>query len=139
MAENPSIIIDTSFILALVDQKDSLHKKAKAAAEKYSSREWITTWPVLTELNHLLPSRFFLQLLQLQQEELFSIFPLEEEDLTRLIQLGKKYLDHQIDLADLSLIILAEEIGHGEILTCDKKDFSFLRWERNRPFVNLFF
>lgn len=40
MAENSSIILDTSFILALVDQGDSLHKKAKLVAEKYSTREW---------------------------------------------------------------------------------------------------
>lgn len=139
MAENPSIIIDTSFVLALVDQRDSFHKKAEYAAEKYSEREWIMTWPVLTELNHLLPSHSFLQLLQLQEEELFSIFSLEEEDIPRLKQLSKKYLDQQIDLADLSLIILAEAIDHGEILTCDRKDFSFLRWKRNRPFLNLFF
>ena len=139
MAEKNSVIIDTSFLVGLANQRDRFHKKAKDCAEKYYERDWITTWPVLVELNHLVPTRSFLQLLQLQTEGLFSVFTLDEGDMPRLIKLVEKYTDQKIDCADLSLIILAEYLDHGDILTCDRKDFSFLRWKRNRPFQNLFF
>jgi hypothetical protein len=46
----------------------------------------------------------------------------------------KKYADRSIDLADASLISLAEEIGHGNILTTDRNDFSIYRWGRTNSF-----
>ena len=45
--------------------------------------------------------------------------------------------DHDIDLADISLVILAAEMKCGTILSFDKKDFAFLKWEGSRPFDNL--
>lgn len=40
-------------------------------------------------------------------------------------------------LADASLVVLAEEIGHGRILTTDTRDFQTYRWKERRPFQNL--
>ena len=45
----------------------------------------------------------------------------------------RKYLDRRIDLADASLIRMAEEFGTGDILTLDK-DFAIYRWGKNKLF-----
>ena len=50
----------------------------------------------------------------------------------------EKYQDLPIDLADASLIILAEEIGHGEIVSTDRRDFGTYRWKNHKPFFNFF-
>jgi len=44
-----------------------------------------------------------------------------------------------MDLADASLVILAEELGHGRILSTDQRDFNAYRWKHHEPFQNLLF
>jgi hypothetical protein len=39
------------------------------------------------------------------------------------------YADLPMDLADASLVILAEHLGHGRILSTDKRDFHTYRWK----------
>jgi predicted nucleic acid-binding protein len=42
-----------------------------------------------------------------------------------------------MDLADASLVLLAEALGHGRIATTDERDFKTYRWKNRRPFTNL--
>ena len=42
-----------------------------------------------------------------------------------------------MDLADASLVLLAEHLGHGRILSTDERDFGVHRWKRTKPFDNL--
>jgi predicted nucleic acid-binding protein len=42
-----------------------------------------------------------------------------------------------MDLADASLVLLAEHLGHGRILSTDERDFRSYRWKQRRPFHNL--
>jgi predicted nucleic acid-binding protein len=42
-----------------------------------------------------------------------------------------------MDLADASLVILADELGHGRILSTDQRDFNTYRWKNHEPFENL--
>ena len=44
-----------------------------------------------------------------------------------------------MDFADASLVVLAEHLGHGQILTVDRRDFDIYRWNGNQSFTNLFF
>jgi predicted nucleic acid-binding protein len=41
----------------------------------------------------------------------------------RVQELLERYNDLPMDLADASLVVLAEHLGHGRILTCDRRDF----------------
>jgi predicted nucleic acid-binding protein len=43
-----------------------------------------------------------------------------------------------MDLADASLVILAEELDQGRILSVDYRDFNTYRWKNTYPFENLF-
>src|SRR5260221_13576854 len=96
-----SIILDTSFFIALAKSNDTHHKKAKKLAIIHSKKDWITTWPVLTELSHILSQNSFLPLLEEQQRGLFTIFSFSQDSVTHIIDLKKRYHDHSIDLADI--------------------------------------
>ena len=57
--------------------------------------------------------------------------------LLRAHALMNRYRDLPMDLADASLVILAEELGEGRILSTDLRDFDGYRWKNTRPFTNL--
>ena len=42
-----------------------------------------------------------------------------------------------MDLADASLVVLAEEMDDGRILSTDNRDFRTYRWKQRKPFRNL--
>ena len=48
-----------------------------------------------------------------------------------------RYRDLPMDLADASLVILAEDLGEGRILSTDQRDFDGYRWKNRQPFQNL--
>jgi len=70
--------------------------------------------------------------------EAFKVFELSEEPAARIHELLEKYAGLPMDLADASLVILAEHLGHGRILSTDVRDFNVYRWKDNKPFENLF-
>ncbi len=49
----------------------------------------------------------------------------------------EKYADLPMDFADASLVVLAEHLGHGRILSVDRRDFNTYRWKNTHPFENL--
>lgn len=54
-----------------------------------------------------------------------------------MIQLIRRYADLPMNFADASLVVLAEQLGHGRILTVDRQDFGAYRWNNQNPFENL--
>lgn len=143
------IIVDTGFWISLFNDKDQYHQTAKKTLAKYASEPLITTWSVLTESCHLLLQRSTtkqkgvekqVQLINLfdQYPEMFKIFNIFEIHFPRMKELMTKYADLPMDLADASLLILAEDLGEGRILSVDNRDFNTYRWKQTHPFTNLF-
>lgn len=134
------IIADTGFWLALANRRDDHHETAKQALSKLSER-LITTWPVVTETCHLLASRLGpdaeIRFVRSAWEGAFDLFSVETGHLSRVETLMKKYRDLPMDLADASLVLLAEELGSGRILATDRRDFHTYRWKNRKPFHNL--
>lgn len=54
----------------------------------------------------------------------FQIFALEPNHLSRIAEAIEKYRDLPMDLADASLVILAEHLGTGRILSTDTRTFA---------------
>jgi uncharacterized protein len=69
----------------------------------------------------------------------FEIFDLEKYHVERMIQLMENYANLPMDLADASLVVLAEHLENGRILTVDRRDFNIYRWHKTNSFENLFF
>ena len=67
----------------------------------------------------------------------FDVFSIALDQLPRVIALMRKYRNLPMDLADASLVILAEHLGSGRILSTDQRDFGAYRWKNHRPFQNL--
>lgn len=134
------IIADTGFWLALANAKDDHHAAAKQALDALTE-PLITTWPVLTETCHLLTSRLgpdaAIRLVRSARDGAFEIFSVEPAHLPRIEMLMGKYRDLPMDLADASLVLLAEELGSGRILSTDRRDFRTYRWKSRKPFHNL--
>jgi len=134
------IIVDTGFWLALANRRDRHHEQAKKKLSDLGER-LITTWPVLTETCHLLTSRLGvdaeLRFIRSARAGAFDVFALEAAHLPRIESLMTKYHDLPMDLADASLVILAEELGSGRILSTDRRDFRAYRWKNRKPFRNL--
>jgi uncharacterized protein len=55
----------------------------------------------------------------------------------RIVPLLEKYAALPMDLADATLVLLAEWLGHGRILSVDRRDFGAFRWKNRQPFENL--
>jgi len=134
------IIADTGFWLALGNRRDRHHDAARAALARLTE-PLITTWPVMTETCQLLAARLGvdaeLRFLRAARDGAFSIFPLDASHFTRIEILVEKYRGLPMDLADASLVLLAEDLGSGRILSTDTRDFRTYRWKRRKPFQNL--
>ena len=134
------IIVDTGFWLALADQKDTYHQRSKQTLKQYNET-LITTWCVVTETCYLLLTRKGVKaqtaFINSLNQGLFTVFNLEIHHTSRITQLMEKYADLPMDLADASLVVLAEHLGHGRIFSVDQRDFNAYRWKQNYPFENL--
>ena len=135
-----SIIADTGFWYALLNQDDHYHDKATNALKQLNCT-LICTWPVITETSYFLQSRMgqkeVCEFLASYNEGLYEIYNLTRDQMQRIVKLMHKYTDLPMDLADASLVILAEELGHGRILSTDQRDFRTYRWKNHKPFQNL--
>jgi predicted nucleic acid-binding protein len=134
------ILADTGFWVALANARDRYHQEAMRALAAIDE-PLITTWPVMTETCHLLLARVSEQSVRAFIESgtggAFEIFELSREHLPRIGELMLKYAKLPMDLADASLVILAEHLGTGRILSTDRRDFGAYRWKNRKPFSNL--
>lgn len=134
------IIADTGFWVALFNPRDTHHQKVRAYVRTLKE-PLITSTPVVTEVCYLLQHRCnqmkSVAFLNDQQLGLFTLFEMREEHLSHLARLMTQYADLPMDLADASLVLLAEELGHGRILSTDRRDFHAYRWKNQHPFSNL--
>lgn len=134
------IIADTGFWLALRNRDDKHHAQAKVALEKVRE-PLVTTWPVITETCHLLMARLSVEaqlaFVQSWVDGAFRVFDVAESHGPRIVELLKQYAELPMDLADASLVVLAEELGTGRILSTDQRDFRAYRWKNRKPFKNL--
>ena len=123
------IIIDTGAFVALFNRRDSAHLAAQRAFETIQE-PMITTFPVITETCYFLAATVsqtaqsnFLKSFVLGA---FQILDLEATHIDRMIVLMEKYADLPMDMADASLVVLAEQLNSGRILTVDRRDFNVL-------------
>jgi uncharacterized protein len=135
------IAADTGYLFALVDRRDAWHPRAAALAQTLVEEALITTWPVLAETCHLLIKRldvgYAAALLDDAATGAIAVWNPPEAALAQIPRLMRKYAPLPMDLADASLVLLAEHLGHGRILSTDQRDFGRYRWKSRKPFHNL--
>lgn len=133
-----SILIDAGPLIALFDKSDQYHLRALAFIKEYKGFLW-TTWPVITEVSHMLDFHVSAQInfLEWIRRGGLQLVDLSESDLMRLIEFCQKFKDVPMDLADASLMVVAEQKDLNEIASIDG-DFYIYRDKRNRYLRNIF-
>lgn len=131
-------LIDAGPIIALFNKNDHYHNKIKVFLKDYKGI-LTSTWPVLTEVSHMLDFNTQTQIDFLTWVNLGGIYieDIVKEDIARMIELSKKYSDIPMDLADASLIVTAEKINIKEIITIDS-DYYIYRTIKKEMLKNVF-
>lgn len=123
------ILCDAGVLLCLVDKSQPQHNAYRNTTLRLT-KSLTTTWPCMTEAIYLALHRggwqMQKQLGQLLLDKLLTICAIEESNYSRLLALMEQYRDRPMDLADASLVLVAEKTGHRQILTLDS-DFLFYR------------
>jgi predicted nucleic acid-binding protein len=131
------ILVDAGPLVALVDADDQHHLACLAALKEI--REPLgTVWPALTEAMYLLSDMPRAQeaLWEMLTRRAVQLLPLDLADAPRMRELMRKYADRPMDLADASLVRVAERDGIRKVFTVDRKDFTVYRLHgRVRPII----
>jgi len=130
------VLVDTGPIVAYLHRGDAWHKAAVRFFRSWRG-DLLTTWPVVTEAAYLSEApKARLAIIQWLQRNL-QVMPQDAGDASRIERYYRKYADQNPDLADLSLLALADRTGARDILTVDARDFAVYRLSSGRALNNL--
>lgn len=116
--------LDTSAILALLDSRESHHRRAVAAL-KDDPGPYLVPAGILAEVGFMIERRLGSAVLDLFLGDLEAgafVLDCGEGDLPRIHELVRRYGDLPLGTADASVVACAERSG-GRVLTFDVRDF----------------
>jgi predicted nucleic acid-binding protein len=117
-------IVDTGFLVALMESHDAHHRWAIEVAEEIR-------WPALTCESILSETAFHVRSseapLKMVSDGLLQISFEIPRQLEHLRELAVRYADRKPDLADLCLIRMSELFPRYTVVTTDEEDFRVYR------------
>lgn len=123
-------LTDTGPLVALLDADDSSHAACMAAARRLPTGPLVTTWICFTEAMYLLGSvggyRYQVTLWALRATGRLILHDLTVAEADRMAALMAQYRDTPMDLADASLVAVAESLRLRRVFTIDS-DFYVYR------------
>ena len=127
------VLIDTGPLVALLAENDAHHRQCVETLAGLSP-PLLTCWPVLTEAASILRRypRPADRLNDAHAAGLFDILPLNVDDLPAIAAIMRRYEDAGLQFADAALAHLAERDNIRTVFTTDRRDFSIIRFKRNR-------
>ena len=115
--------IDTSFVVALINQRDQYHVQAVELASQFDKRSLVTTDAVLLEIGNALARNFKEASIQIIEYFLTSdeveIIPLNTQLFARAFELYRSHLDKSWGLIDCVSFVVMRDFGLNESLTAD--------------------
>jgi uncharacterized protein len=129
------VLVDTGPIVAILTASDAQHARCIDQLRSLTGA-LVTCWPVITEAAWLLRSnpRAIERLLSSLNGLPFELASLAAQDVSGVATILKKYSDLGLQLADASLVHLANREKIDTIFTLDRRDFGILRLARGRKF-----
>ena len=131
------ILTDAGPLVAILDRGEQHHEACVASLEQLAG-PMVTTWPAFTEAMYLLGEaggwRAQDALWRLIEQRDLQLAPQGPEQGERMRALMEEYRDRPMDLADASLVALAEAYGLRDIFTLDRRDFQVYRIRRRQSF-----
>jgi predicted nucleic acid-binding protein len=130
------ILVDAGPLVALIDRGESDHERCVETLSGLTA-PLVTTWPAFTEAMYLLGAAggwtAQAALWRLVERGDLQLVDLGESARQRARALMSKYSDLPMDLADASLVAVAEELDVRRVFTLDR-DFQVFRWRGRRRF-----
>ncbi|HEV7773514.1 MAG TPA: PIN domain-containing protein [Conexibacter sp.] len=129
-------LTDAGPLIALIDADEQDHARCREALDELRL-PLLTTWPAFTEAMYLLgrvggwKAQQALWCLVLREDLLVD--PPSPEATARAARLMETYADRPMDLADATLVALAEERGLTRVFTLDA-DFQIYKLRGRRHF-----
>lgn len=125
-----SVIVDSSFIYALLNQKERCHFDALHFS-LMNTEELRVPDVVLPELSYLFRRDFGYAGVQRLLELIPSLdaryVPIVSQDIPRIHEITIMYGDAAFDIVDCCIMAIAERLGITRIATFDRRDFSIFR------------
>lgn len=126
----PKTLIDTSFLLATMYQKDRNHEIARQAIRESSGERCIVA-SVLPEVFYMAKERVTydraIQQFQLLTSAGFTLIELTSVDHNRMTEIMRQYRDSEFDFVDVSQMAISERLNITRIYTFDRRYFSVFR------------
>ena len=117
------IFVDTSFVLALINERDQYHEQAEALSFKFEHSFLITTVGVLLEIGNALAKDFRKEanalLKLLKNSNRVEVVTIDERLLDKALEIYEKYHDKTWGLVDCISFIVMGERGTTDVLTFD--------------------
>jgi predicted nucleic acid-binding protein len=122
------LLVDTNLWLIAADRRSDRHDEIVTLLE---GQDWASPTPVITETAWMIldrlgpvPQARFLRLVTTGQ---LDPVELTLPDWQRCLELCERYADLRLDLADASLVAVAERFGLTTIATLNRRDFTVVR------------
>ncbi len=124
------MLTDTGSLVAIMDEGEPHHSACLSVVRSLPPGPLQTTWPCFTEAMYLLDSfggyRLQSRLWRARNEGKILLLDITSAEADRMNILMAKYVNVQMDLADASLVALAESRGIRRLFTIDS-DFYIYR------------
>ena len=117
------IFVDTSFVLALINERDQYHDQAQRLSFNFEQSLLITTVPVLLEIGNAMASAF-----RKEANALISLFrnsnrvevvELDGRLFQKALEVYERYDDKTWGLVDCISFVVMQERGLSNVLTFD--------------------
>src|SRR5438874_13717074 len=117
------MLTDTGPLVALLDKTDDHHANCLAVLGKLPNGPLLTTWPCFTEAMYLLGEvgahRYQDSLWKLRRDGRLLLLDLTDAEADRMDALMSQYPNVPMDLADASLVAIAESRGYPRLFRLD--------------------
>lgn len=132
-------LTDAGPLIAIIDADEPDHAACMSALDRLAI-PLVTTWPAFTEATYLLARAGGLRaqqaLWRLVRTDRLLVADLSPSAVDRSARLMDQYADRPMDLADATLVALAEERGDRRIFTLDT-DFALYRFRGRQRFETI--
>ena len=117
------IFVDTSFVIALINEKDQYHHQAEALSHKFENSKLITTDAVLLEIGNALARDFRKEAVAvirvLRNSTKVEVVAIDQKLFGKGLEIYEKRDDKTWGLVDCISFIVMGESGITEVLTFD--------------------
>ena len=117
------VFVDTSFVLALINERDQYHEQAEAISFQFEHSFLITTVAVLLEIVNALTNDFRKEanaiLDVLSSSPGVEVVPIDDRLWEKALDIYEKYDNRTWDLVDCISFIAMGERGTTQVLTFD--------------------